>query len=550
MVNKLLLTAAAVLLTVHYTGTAWSASVLPNTVPELRALEENRSAATDASVVAKTEKENKPLPSLEKFYLSTFKFSSSDVVDQAALSVLLSDYCAREVSFADLQQAAETVTKYYRNRGHLVAVAYFPRQEITAGIVEMKILLGSIDSISIDNQSRLRLPLAQTFLKGVQVGGKVHENSLVAALNNLNDLPGITAAGILEPGHNIGGTELTVVLKSGQPVENIIYTDNYGGKYAGRYRYGMQTIINEPFRNGDKFVVGGMLSNEAMKNYSFVYEAPLAASGSRLGISFGRTDYTLGDYFDLIGAVGTARTLGLYGSTPLINQTGRKVNFIYGYDKRHLTDELRLFGSSKQKSSDTFHWGLAGHDRTKHSYTGYSAVYYQGMMHMDNAEAQADNKYSDIEGAFSKITTDINHIRRLGNVTDLHLNFHNQLTNRNLDGSEQFYLGGANGVRAYPQGEAGGDSGYQATAELRYATSVPGLSLAVFTDIGEVQVRKDGQLGDNHRKLAGWGLGIQYARVNDFFLRVDYARKIDGEAYRSESEDSDGRLWFQAYKLF
>ena len=59
---------------------------------------------------------------------------------------------------------------------------------------------------------------------------------------------------------------------------------------------------------------------------------------------------------------------------------------------------------------------------------------------------------------------------------NLHVNFHSQLASKDLDGSEQFVLGGANGVRAYPQGEASGDSGYQATAELRYATPVPDLT--------------------------------------------------------------------------
>ena len=96
-------------------------------------------------------------------------------------------------------------------------------------------------------------------------------------------------------------------------------------------------------------------------------------------------------------------------------------------------------------------------------------------------------------------------------------------------------------------GEASGDSGYQATAELRYSTPVPYLSLAAFTDWGEVDLAKScGQ----HRNLAGWGVGVEYAKPNDYFLRLDYARKLDGEKFQSEAEDKNGRLWFLAYKLF
>lgn len=72
---------------------------------------------------------------------------------------------------------------------------------------------------------------------------------------------------------------------------------------------------------------------------------------------------------------------------------------------------------------------------------------------------------------------------------NLHINLHSQLASKDLDGSEQFSLGGADGIRAYPQGEASGSSGYQATAELRYATSIANLSLATFIDWGRGRVK-------------------------------------------------------------
>ena len=77
----------------------------------------------------------------------------------------------------------------------------------------------------------------------------------------------------------------------------------------------------------------------------------------------------------------------------------------------------------------------------------------------------------------------------LGHTVNLHINLHSQLASKDLDGSEQFSLGGADGIRAYPQGEASGSSGYQATAELRYATSIANLSLATFYHWGEVELK-------------------------------------------------------------
>ena len=133
--------------------------------------------------------------------------------------------------------------------------------------------------------------------------------------------------------------------------------------------------------------------------------------------------------------------------------------------------------SIRKKHSNALYAGIAGNIKGAGSYTGYSALYYAGRLSYDDASSYT-------EGSYHKFNTDVNHIRRLGNVLNLHVNFHSQLASKDLDGSEQFVLGGANGVRAYPQGEASGDSGYQATAELRYATPVPDLTLAAYVDLG------------------------------------------------------------------
>lgn len=196
--------------------------------------------------------------------------------------------------------------------------------------------------------------------------------------------------------------------------------------------------------------------------------------------------------------------------------------------------------ASTEKHSNALHLGIVGNSRGMGSYTGYSALYYTGRLTYDDINVGN-------EGTYHKFNTDINHIQSLGHTVNLHINLHSQLASKDLDGSEQFSLGGADGIRAYPQGEASGSSGYQATAELRYATSIANLSLATFIDWGEVELNKN--IGD-HRNLAGWGVGVQYARPNDYYLRVDYARKLNGEVYQSEENDKNGRVWFLAYKLF
>ena len=75
------------------------------------------------------------------------------------------------------------------------------------------------------------------------------------------------------------------------------------------------------------------------------------------------------------------------------------------------------------------------------SYTGYSALYYTGRLTYDDINVGN-------EGTYHKFNTDINHIQSLGHTVNLHINLHSQLASKDLDGSEQFSLGGADGIRA------------------------------------------------------------------------------------------------------
>ena len=224
-----------------------------------------------------------------------------------------------------------------------------------------------------------------------------------------------------------------------------------------------------------------MLSNDNLHNYNLGYEMPVGSRGTKMGVSYSLMDYTLSGFYNILDAVGRAKTFSIYGSTPLINTASDHLAAVYGYDNRQLKDELRTFGIDTKKHSNALYAGIAGNIKGAGSYTGYSALYYAGRLSYDDASSYT-------EGSYHKFNTDVNHIRRLGNVLNLHVNFHSQLASKDLDGSEQFVLGGANGVRAYPQGEASGDSGYQATAELRYATPVPDLTLTAYGDWGEVMV--------------------------------------------------------------
>ena len=118
-----------------------------------------------------------------------------------------------------------------------------------------------------------------------------------------------------------------------------------------------------------------------------------------------------------------------------------------------------------------------------------------------------------------------------------------QWANKNLDSSEKFSLGGASGVRAYPSGEAYGDSGWLGSVELRYAV-LPQMAASMFYDAGAVRVNaKPYLLTSNERSLSGVGIGLAGA-YDAFDWRMTLAWR-NGEPSTSEP-DKKPRFWAQA----
>jgi len=131
-----------------------------------------------------------------------------------------------------------------------------------------------------------------------------------------------------------------------------------------------------------------------------------------------------------------------------------------------------------------------------------------------------------------------------------------QIASKNLDISEKMELGGAYGVRAYPEGEAYGDDGYIATAEARWllprwSAPIPGrVQLIAFVDTGTVFLAESPWVtGKNRETRSGAGVGLTWIDNNSFVLRATYAREL-GNTPATSAPNTSGRFWIQLVKYF
>lgn len=479
------------------------------------------------------------------FYVKEIKLTGYPVIDdKGELKNILSSYSGRSVKVAELPLLTNAVTNYCRGLGYTVPLAVIPKQEIIGGVLEVKIYAASYGGAEITvNSSDVYMKTLESYLRPLRKGGVITDRRLETVINNLNDLPGVTARAILRPGDSPGTTAVDIEVQKRKVWNNYIFADNGGGHYSGSYRFGFNTEINNPTRIGDKLIVSGTITDEDTKNYSLRYEIPVGYGGTRVGAAYSQVNYELSSnpFYDTIGK---SRGFSIYGVTPLYRDKADRITLIYGYDRRDITDdyrfnkeEFRHYSFSADKTANVWHAGISGSRYAPSQFLQYDLIYWYGDIRTDGGA------YYD--GSYHKLTADILKIWYSGRF-NYRIKAKGQLASRALDSSEQFFVGGINGVRAYASGDGYGDSAYTATGEIRYSLGAPGLEFAAFIDAGAAKNLATG--ATDH--LAGWGLGLRYAKQNEWYAQFDFAQKIDGRPDRSKPGNSDYRIWFQIYRMF
>lgn len=485
----------------------------------------------------------------ERFTLSAIRVEHEGLpLSDEKIKSITDGIIGREVTIGELHEELSALTRYAREKGYPAATAYIPPQTAVEGSLVVRIAPGRFGNITVENDSGLKDSVAEGILAGLHAGDIIKSRTLETALQNLRELSGIEVYGVLSPGREEGTSDLAVKIAKGKKNSLIVYTENYGSRTAGRYRYGLQGELGNLFGTGGKLNFGTLISNANQHGYNISMEIPTGHSATKLGIGFSRSDYELGAEAQELGAQGTTNTYSIFGRTPLWHTAKSSLALTYGYDYRDITDELKRFDFSWKKHSHIFHLGMDGLSRGKNFTLSYRAGLHTGTLAPDSEAAEELGRLGDTTGRFTKGTLDLTAVQGLGRDFDMLLKLSGQKAGSNLDGSEHIYLGGAHGVRAYPQGEASGDEGLLGTMELRYHTPVKGLTLSTYFDAGHVEITKSGS--DGNMTLKGWGLGLSYTRPGDWFARFDYARRIGGDELMSRDAASRQRMWFMAGKMF
>lgn len=492
-----------------------------------------------------------------KVLVKSIAITGNQEIPTAELQPLVAGLVGAEQSLSQLNAAARRITAYYRSKGFAVARAFLPAQDITDGAVTIRVIEGRISSHKINNQSLLSDERAQAYLGQVKNGDVIKSDQIDRGLLLLQDTPGVsTSRATLQPGASVGTSELLIEVNPAKPYSGSVVADNYGSRYTGEFRLAGTFNLVSPLRIGDQLTANVLTAGSNLSFARLAYQLPVGSDGLKVGAAYSDIHYKLGKEFEALQAHGTATSTSVFASYPFIRSQFKNLSGTASYEDKSLKDWVDGTATYTPKKVSVTSFGLSGSLQDAlggGGITGLDLSIAFGSLSINSPTALAiDAASAQSNGSYTRFSYGANRLQRFTDSTFLALSVTGQTASKNLDSSEKFSLGGINGVRAYPQGEASGDEGYRATVELRHNV-IPNVQATVFYDVGKVTINRNpfGAPASNSRNLAGVGVGLN-AGLGPVQLRSSLAWRTDGGLPTSIPASAAKRptLWMQASVAF
>lgn len=473
-----------------------------------------------------------------------FRIVGLTVVPETELTGALAGFVGPGKRFQDLLDAAAVVKRELAGLGYFLADAFVPEQKISDGIVELRVLEGRLGKVrlEVDPAVSISRSLLESYVGSLEEGGLIRTAEVERALFQIHDLRGIVMTSSFAPGATAGTADLTIKVSAGKKLDANFDFDANGSIYTGQHRVGAGVDGNSLLGMGE--LINVRATNAIDGNLRFARASalfPVGPWGTKIGGAYSELKYRLGTpAFDALKVNGVAQVKSLVAIHAFIRSRNTNLLLIAQSDKRNFYDIRLATGAETFKKTDVNLLALSGDFRDRLFGGGiniFNVAYTLGELKfgkaVDEAADQAPSGYKT-KGLFGKTNISVSRLQTVSERLALFGAYSQQFTNKNLDASEKFSLGGPNGVRAYPQGEGAGDQGYFASLEARYRLpledSLPGtVVLAGFYDFGRAilinrPTANDFALGTSlRRRVSGFGVGINWEVPNDWYLRTTMA---------------------------
>jgi len=458
-----------------------------------------------------------------------------------------------------LQQIATGLADDYHHAGLILAQVVVPAQEIHDGVVELRVLEGTLAKVRVEGNHHNRSSALAAPFAGL-VGKSFEQRATDAALLRLTEYPGLSVFGVVTPGTAVGTSDLVLRVQREQPIEVNLGVDNFGNKLSGEDRGNIGLSWNSPLGLGDRLSLYGLHAlttgdSNAHTTYGGAdYRIPFFEARSALDLSYSLNDYAVGQSLGITGRVYTgiftfhqeffrSRAGVVYGELTAADKRAHIAFPTGGPGTEHVDDISALFGTRFSDAARGFN--------------DLEVSYLHGTVGSPGAGEVLPRKGEDT--SYSVVAYHLQRQQALIRYMTLVATIGGQWSSNALSTLDQLALGGPTSARAYEVAAYVADEGTYGSLEWLIGApgfaSRPGfagktwgelLQLSFFGDLahGQTNAGSSGQATVfAPQTMKDWGVALQFNLPNRVYARVSWADRIAPSAFFVQQDSRSSRVY-------
>ncbi|KPQ40109.1 MAG: Hemolysin activation/secretion protein [Phormidium sp. OSCR] len=546
-------------------GVGWSceamAQPIPPQSPQLPSLPDRLPPPSPDILVPPLEmspERDGPAEEIPEIWVREIEVLGNTVFSEAQLAELTAAYEGRSLVFEELINLRTAITDLYVANGYTTSGAFIPPQDVSDGVVQVQVVEGRLDRLTITGVRRLSEGWIRRRLERAS-DSPLSLPALEQALQLLQQDPAIASVRAeLMAGRGPGLSELQLTVTEAFPVEGRLQLANRNSPNVGSLRPSVEMEVYSPLGIGDS-LLGEFGITEGVREGFVRYELPVNAENTRLSLSYQRgRSRVVEEPFEVLEIRSTDEDWRLGVSHPLWETSNDvfRVGMSLGLQRSRtflFDDEPFSFSDGPEDGRSNLTVLQLTQDWSSRSPAEVVAARSQFSLGVDAFNATRNETGPD--GLFFAWLGQFQWVRSLAPDTLLVTRMAAQLAADPLLPISQFGLGGPDTVRGYLQNQRVGDSGVMLSLEFRYPLiRDPGglglVQIAPFFDVGTVWNLGSDREIPNPQTLLGTGVGLRWEMSPDFSATVDWGIPLVDVGDRGESLQGNGVYFSIEYRPF
>ncbi|BBD59952.1 surface antigen variable number [Nostoc sp. HK-01] len=494
-----------------------------------------------------------------KFRVDRIEVVGSTVFKPEDFAPITAPFVGREVTFADLLQVKEAISKFYTDKGYVTTGALISPQTVDAGVIKIQVVEGSLQEIQIVGNRRLNSNYIRDRIR-IGAGKPLNVPRLLEKLQQLRLDPRIkNISAELQTGTTPGTNILRVEVQEADTFTATVTLDNGRSPSVGSFRRGIDVQEANLLGLGDTLSVG-YTNTDGSNTIAASYTLPVNAYNGALSFSVNQGwNNVIEKPFSVLDIQSNSTAYEFGFRQPLLQKPTQELAVGVSFSRQESQTKIGLDNIGgfplSPGADDNGKTNISAlrftQEYTQRSSRQVFAARSQFSLGVDWFGANVSNEAPD--SRFFSWRGQAQWVQQFAPDTLFLTRGDLQIAADTLVPLEQFGLGGQLSVRGYRQDTLLTDNGILFSSEFRFpivrANKIQGvLQLAPFIDVGKGWNTK----GNNPSSstLVGAGLGLLWKQGNNFSARLDWGIPLISVDGAKETLQENGLYFSMQYSPF